>query len=119
MDQQTDDRDTAGQTGDRGRPEQRTVLSAESLRLPPAPPPGNYGRTTAAWTTVAIVIVGALASAVGIVVGQAWLCWAGLGVVVVGLVVGLVLRRLGLGQPGPVTPAPRPGPTGRRRQGRP
>lgn len=71
----------------------------EVAHLPVASPPANHGRTTAAWATVTIVVLGSLISSVAVAASLAWLFWVGLGVVVVGLVVGKVLRMLGLGQP--------------------
>lgn len=66
--------------------------------LPPGSPPANEGRTVAAWTTVAIVAIGAVVAAVGMSIVQPWLAWVGGGVVLGGLVVGGVLRTLGYGQ---------------------
>jgi len=73
-----------------------TPLPAE---LPAAGPPTNHGRTTAAWVTVAVVVVGALVSSLAVVAALPWLFWAGLGVVGIGLVAGRALRMLGFGQP--------------------
>ena len=81
---------------------ERTVLGAGvpgAREVPVGPPPPNEGKTTAAWTTVAIVLVGAVVSAVGVAAGLPWLAWTGGGVIVVGLVVGGVLRSRGHGQP--------------------
>ncbi len=64
----------------------------------PASPPRNEGRTVAAWTMVAIILVGAVLIGVAMAAGQQWLTWTGVGIVVVGLVVGGVLRALGYGQ---------------------
>ncbi len=75
--------------------------NAETAHLPVASPPTNHGNTTAAWVTVIVVLVGAVISSVGVVVARPWLFWAGLGVVLVGVVVGRVLKMLGFGQPGP------------------
>ncbi|HEY0117787.1 MAG TPA: HGxxPAAW family protein [Cellulomonas sp.] len=76
---------------------QRTVLGAGAV--PAGVPPVNEGKTVAAWTTVAIVLVGAVISALGVAFGQPWLAWTGGGVIVVGLIVGGVLRAAGHGQP--------------------
>lgn len=67
----------------------------------PERPPANHGHTTAAWVTVAVVLLGSVVSSLGVVLAQAWLFWVGLGVVAAGLVAGRVLRMLGLGQPEP------------------
>ncbi|MBD3778715.1 MULTISPECIES: HGxxPAAW family protein [unclassified Cellulomonas] len=73
---------------------------SETLRLPPSAPPTNHGHTTAAWTTTVIVLVGAVAAALGMIVGQVWLFWVGMGVALGGVVVGKVLQVAGYGQGG-------------------
>ncbi len=78
----------AGQTG-----------TARAAEVPLAVPPANEGKTVAAWTMVAFILVGAILVAFGIAAAQAWLDWAGAAVVLLGLVVGAVLRRAGYGQP--------------------
>jgi len=75
--------------------------SAELAHLPKAAPPTNHGRTVAAWVTVSVVVLGALVSSAGVVVALPWLFWAGLGLVVIGVVLGRVLKMLGFGQPSP------------------
>ncbi|GAB2674370.1 HGxxPAAW family protein [Thalassiella azotivora] len=57
----------------------------------------DHGHSVAAWTLVAIVLVGCLISSFALVLAQPWMFWAGLGVVVVGLVVGKVLQAMGFG----------------------
>lgn len=76
---------------------ERTVLGAGAV--PTGVPPVNEGKTVAAWTTVAIVLVGSVVCALGIAFGQPWLAWTGGGVVVAGVIVGGVLRAAGYGQP--------------------
>lgn len=80
----------------------------EKAYLPPATPPRNHGHTVAAWVAMASVMVGATVVAVGFVVPATWLVWAGVGVMVLGLLVGGVLRKAGFGQPEP-SRAPRNG----------
>src|SRR5699024_3166520 len=66
----------------------------------PPPPHHNEGKTAAAWTMNLGIVLGALAIAVGMVVGDlAVLLWAGAAVVVASIVVGVVLKLAGLGQP--------------------
>lgn len=72
----------------------------ETLRLPPSAPPTNHGHTTAAWTTTIIVLVGSVAGALGLIFGQVWLFWTGIGVALGGVVVGKVLQVAGFGQGG-------------------
>ena len=69
-----------------------------AVELPPNPAPANEGRTVAAWSTVMIVVVGAVIAAVGVAVSLPALAWSGAGVVVIGLIVGRVLGSLGYGQ---------------------
>lgn len=78
--------------------------SAERAHLPEVAPPTNHGHTTAAWVTVSVVLVGAVVAAAAVVAAMPWLFWAGIAVIVVGVVLGLVLRALGLGQPEPSGP---------------
>lgn len=77
----------------------------ETLRLPPTAPPTNHGRTSAAWVTTVIVLVGSTVAALAMIFSAVWLFWVGLGVVFVGLVVGKVMQVLGHGQGGTHTRA--------------
>ncbi|HEY3437065.1 MAG TPA: HGxxPAAW family protein [Actinotalea sp.] len=76
--------------------------NAERAYLPVAAPPANHGNTVASWVTVCGVLLGAIVSAVAVVAARPWLFFTGLGVVVVALIVGRVLKMLGFGQPGRV-----------------
>ncbi|RJL24687.1 HGxxPAAW family protein [Bailinhaonella thermotolerans] len=52
----------------------------------------NHGGTPAAWTLVALVLIGAAVSGVGVAMGSyAWI-GAGAAVIVLGLVVGKVMQ---------------------------
>ena len=63
-----------------------------------AQPLAHDGRTLAAWTGSAIAGLGFLISAVGFLIGLNWaVIWAGLGVVAIAAIVGLVMRNLGFG----------------------
>lgn len=73
----------------------------ERAYLPPASPPRNHGHTVAAWVAMSSVMLGAAIVAVGFVVPALWLVWTGAAIAVVGLLVGGLLRRAGLGQPEP------------------
>lgn len=75
----------------------------ETVHLPPATPPTNHGRTVAAWTTTWAVVLGGVVAGLGVALTYAWLFWAGVGVIVVGLVLGKVLQVLGHGQGGAAT----------------
>lgn len=76
------------------------VIGAEKVHLPSAAPPTNHGHTPAAWVTVTLVLVGAVVAAVAVLAALPWLFWVGIGVIAVAVAVGLVLKMLGLGQPG-------------------
>ena len=76
-----------------------TIPSERSTGLPPASPPANEGHTVAAWVTVVIILIGAAIAAFGVIGSSAVGFWVGIGVAVLGLVVGRVLKMLGLGQP--------------------
>lgn len=78
-----------------------TIPSERSMGLPPASPPANEGHTVAAWITVAIILIGAAIACFGVIGASAVGFWVGIGVAVLGLVVGRVLKMLGLGQPAP------------------
>lgn len=69
-------------------------------RPPVHVPPANHGKTVAAWTLIWLVMVGAVATALGVVLDSVPLLAVGIGVIAVGLVAGWVLRLLGFGQAG-------------------
>lgn len=66
--------------------------------LPPGPPPGNHGKTSAAWITVLIIVVGGLIATVGMIFASIPWTIVGSAVLVLGLVVGRVMSAMGLGQ---------------------
>ncbi len=78
--------------------------TTETAHLPAAAPPTNHGRTPAAWVTVSVVVLGGLLSSAAVVVALPWLFWVGIGVIVISVVLGQVLRMLGFGQPVPSGP---------------
>ncbi|MCZ4121240.1 HGxxPAAW family protein [Streptomyces sp. H39-S7] len=59
----------------------------------------NHGHTPAAWTGVIIAVIGFCVSGAFMVKAEPLGFWAGLVVAVLGGVVGLVMRTMGLGQP--------------------
>ncbi len=59
----------------------------------------SHGHTPAAWTGVTIAFIGFCVSGAFMVMAQPVGFWAGLGVVVLGGVVGWIMRGMGLGQP--------------------
>lgn len=57
----------------------------------------GHGNTPAAWTCVLIMMAGGLISSIGYIIASVpWFC-IGLGVMVVGLLVGFILRKAGYG----------------------
>jgi hypothetical protein len=61
-------------------------------------PEGGHGNTVAAWTMVAIMIIGSIVSAVGMWIASPAVFWAGAVVIVIGGIVGKVLQVMGHGQ---------------------
>lgn len=57
----------------------------------------DHGSTPAAWTAVTIITVAFLVGGIGVLVAQPWLFWAGVVLVVVGIVVGKVMQMMGMG----------------------
>lgn len=72
--------------------------------LPPGGAPVNHGKTSAAWATVWIVMIGGAVCAVGAILESTVLIIAGGAAIVLGLVVGKVMQAMGLGQQGPESP---------------
>ncbi|WP_031483427.1 HGxxPAAW family protein [Streptomyces bicolor] len=59
----------------------------------------SHGHTPAAWTGVTIAFIGFCVSGAFMVLAQPVGFWAGLGIVVLGGVIGWIMRGMGLGQP--------------------
>ncbi|GAA0616566.1 hypothetical protein HPO96_00225 [Kribbella sandramycini] len=60
----------------------------------------SHGNSVAAWTAVAIILVGFTVGAIAMVLGPLWwLFWVSVGIVVVGTLAGKVLQLLGFGVP--------------------
>ncbi|GAA3288068.1 HGxxPAAW family protein [Arthrobacter citreus] len=57
----------------------------------------GHGNTPAAWTCVLIMMAGALVSSIAFIAASTLWFVVGLGVMVVGLIVGYVLRKAGYG----------------------
>ncbi|MER5373520.1 MULTISPECIES: HGxxPAAW family protein [unclassified Streptomyces] len=74
----------------------------------------SHGHTPAAWTGVTIAFIGFCVAGAFMVMAQPLGFWAGMVIVVLGGVVGAVMRAMGLGQPKEVHPvhkvAARPAP---------
>ncbi|NJP51105.1 hypothetical protein HCJ93_13725 [Streptomyces sp. SBST2-5] len=59
----------------------------------------SHGHTPAAWTGVIIAFIGFCVAGAFMVMAQPVGFWAGMGIVLLGGVVGAVMRSMGLGQP--------------------
>ncbi|WP_046729575.1 HGxxPAAW family protein [Streptomyces humi] len=59
----------------------------------------SHGHTPAAWTGVTIAFIGFCVSGAFMVMAQPVGFWAGMVIVALGGVVGLIMRSMGLGQP--------------------
>lgn len=57
----------------------------------------SHGHSTAAWTSVGVILLGGLVSSVAIVFAVVWLFWVGVVVMVVGAALGKVLSMAGYG----------------------
>lgn len=60
----------------------------------------DHGSTPAAWTAVTIIIVAFVVSGIGILIAQAWVFWAGVVLVGLGIVVGKVMQMTATGATG-------------------
>ena len=74
-------------------------MTEETYIAPRAAAPVNHGRTVASWTMVWIVVAGVLIGGVGMALDRMPVLIAGIVVVVAGLIAGIVMRSLGMGQP--------------------
>lgn len=61
--------------------------------------PGDHGNSIAAWTMVALIVLGSLLIAFGVAFGQHPLDIVGLVVCVLGVATGKILSKAGLGAP--------------------
>lgn len=71
----------------------------QTYTLPPSPPFHNHGRTKAAWALVWGVSLGVLLGGLGLILEVSGLVIAGVAVTVLALLVSIVMRSMGLGQP--------------------
>lgn len=61
----------------------------------------GHGHSPAAWTAILIMLVAIAIGTVAMYLGQVWLVWAAGGLVIVGLIVGFILSKVGFGVNGP------------------
>jgi hypothetical protein len=57
----------------------------------------NHGNTPAAWTGVFIILVGFLVAGLGLVFGNWVVFWIGVAFAPLGVIVGYVMSKMGLG----------------------
>ncbi|RNE66533.1 DUF6704 family protein [Cryobacterium tepidiphilum] len=57
----------------------------------------GHGNSPAAWTAVIIMLVAFLIGTVAFFFAIEWLVWASVGLLVIGLIVGWVMKRMGYG----------------------
>lgn len=77
----------------------KTHFDPDSIDYEAIADPG-HGNTVAAWTGVFIMLIGTTIAAVGNVIFNDVIFYAGIGVVVLGLIVGIILRLAGFGKNG-------------------
>jgi len=65
----------------------------------------GHGNSVAAWTAVSIVMLGTLVSAIAFPLNSVWVFWAGVVVIVLGVLAGKVLAMMGFGVDGSGEPA--------------
>jgi hypothetical protein len=70
-----------------------------TYELPAAAPYSNHGRTKAAWVLMWGVCLGFLVAGVGLVINSTMIAIVGAAIVAVALVLSVVMRGMGLGQP--------------------
>jgi hypothetical protein len=57
----------------------------------------HHGSTPAAWTAVTLILIAFLVGAIGLVVGNWVVFWAGVALGIIGGVVGLIMQAMGMG----------------------
>ncbi len=57
----------------------------------------HHGNTPAAWTAVLVILVGFVVGGIGLVVGSWPMFWVGVALCPVGVVIGKVMQKMGLG----------------------
>jgi hypothetical protein len=57
----------------------------------------HHGNTPAAWTAVTIILAGFVVGGIGLIVQSPVVFWIGVGLAPVALIIGGVMRKMGLG----------------------
>ena len=71
----------------------------QTYTLPPSAPFANHGRTKAAWVLMWAVCLGVLLAGLGMMLNHSVVMIVGIVLALGGVVVSLVMRGMGLGQP--------------------
>ena len=61
-------------------------------------PRDEEGQTPVAWIAVTIMLFAFVVGTFGVVIGQIWVMWLGVGILILGGVVGKVMGMMGMGQ---------------------
>jgi uncharacterized protein YacL len=69
----------------------------KTYAVPPAPP-HNEGKTVAAWANTVGIVLGAIIAAIGLTQTSLPMIAVGVVVIVIGMILAIVLRAVGLGQ---------------------
>ena len=59
--------------------------------------PAHHGNTPAAWTGVFLILVGFVVAGIGLVIDSMLVFWIGVVLTPVGVVVGKIMQKMGLG----------------------
>lgn len=59
----------------------------------------GHGHTVAAWVAVAIILLGFTVGAIAFFIPSVTVFWCGVALIAIGPAVGMVLKKLGYGQP--------------------
>lgn len=57
----------------------------------------HHGNTPAAWTGVMIILLGFIVGGIGLVVSSTVLFWIGVALAPIGVIIGKVMQKMGLG----------------------
>lgn len=57
----------------------------------------HHGNTPAAWTGVMVILLGFVVGGIGLVIGSMLLFWIGVALAPIGVIVGKIMAKMGLG----------------------
>lgn len=78
-------------------------MAEEKIVIEPVAPYSNHGNTVAAWALCGLLTIGFIIGAVGFDMANQVILIAGVVVMIIGLIAGLVLKKAGYGQGGAKT----------------